>query len=552
MKVLLLTFNCSYIHPNLALRWLYVANKHQDDVIIKEYTIKDDIERVAQDILEINPDVIGLSVYIWNAEITKDLIRHVQKLKHFRIIVGGPEVSFNAKEWINEDIEAVLRGEGEISFWQAVRQEKEIEGIYTKDYISPCHYAKVDVAYLESLESPYYLEMDDAMRKNRYMYFETSRGCPYSCTYCLSSVDNSLRNFSLEYCFKQLEKLKENPCKQVKFLDRTFNSHPKRALELAEFIDDLDVPMSFEFEVALEFFTEDLLSFFEKSKPGRFRFEVGVQTFNPDTLKAIKRVQNVEKLAANVKRFSKAGLILHTDLIAGLPLEDYDSFKNSYNKLFSLHCTEIQLGILKLLRGTKMMEEVDNLVYNEIAPYEVISTKWVPKDKMDRIKQVAFMTDRVYNTGRLRATFDTLFDDGYDIFEYMADTKIGLDKLAKIQVFDYFNELYKVIKDDVPYAKELLLNDYYRLFNEKPKALFERPNNEIRKALFDKLIKEGYDEHELNQYGLLDYAYYNKTLVYQLVIYSKAHRLNRIEIYDLDFNLLKIKDYAEIKGVSQY
>ena len=552
MKVLLLTFNCSYIHPNLALRWLYVANQHRDDVIIKEYTIKDDIKQVAQDILEINPDVVGLSVYIWNAEIAKDLIRYVQALKHFRIIIGGPEVSFNAQEWIEEDIEAVIRGEGEITFWQAVNGEKEIEGIYTKDYISPCHYAKVDVAYLETLESPYYLEMDKDKRKNRYMYFETSRGCPYSCTYCLSSVDHSLRNFSLEYCFKQLDRLKTDPCKQVKFLDRTFNSHPKRALALATYINDMDLPMSFEIEVALEFFPEELLSFFEKSKPGRFRFEVGVQTFNPQTLKAIKRVQNVEKLARNVKRFTDVGLILHTDLIAGLPYEDYDSFKDSYNKLFALHSTEIQLGVLKLLRGTKMMEEVPNLTYNPIAPYEVISTKWVPKDKMDRIKKTAKITDSCYNNGRLRATFDTLFDDGYDIFEIMADMKDKLDNHEKLQLFDYFNDLYEVIKEEVPYAKELLLNDYYRLFNEKPKALFERPDAEVRKALFEKLVREGYDEHELNQYSLLDYGYYQKHKVYQLVVYSKNHRLNRIEIYDLDMNLLKIKDYDEIKGVSQY
>lgn len=539
MKVLLMTFNSSYIHPNLALRWLYVSRDKRHETIIKEYTLKDNIDKVIKEILDINPDVIGMSVYIWNSEITKELIRKLNSYKHFRILVGGPEVSYEYDEWLDEDIEGVLRGEGEISFWRAVNQESEIDGFISKTYESMVKYARVDIDYLESLESPYFLSFDDDNRANRYLYLETSRGCPYQCSYCLSSLDNKIRNFSLEYVFKQLDMLKTNKVKQVKFLDRTFNSHPSRALSIAKYINDMDVDMSFQFEVALEFFSEDLLNFFVNAKKDRFRFEVGVQTFNQDTLKAIHRVQNEERLSKNIKLFSDAGIVMHTDLIAGLPYEDYNSFKESFYKLFKLHSDEIQMGILKLLKGTLMKKEAfeHGVVANQLPPYEVISTKWINKHEMDRIKGVSKILDKTYNNGRLRNTFDLLEAQGYDIFEIMADLKMRLDKFEKLQLFDYFNELYEVLKIyDVKNSKAILLNDYYLLFKEKPKALFNRPNEEVRKALYRKLINEdNYDEHLLNQYSILDYAYDNK-VIYQLVTYSKDHKLDKIEKFDLEFN----------------
>ena len=543
MKVLLMTFNSSYIHPNLALRWLYVARDKQHETLIREYTLKDNLERVKKEIIEINPDVIGLSIYIWNTEISKELIHRLEASgHHYRYIVGGPEVSYEYEDWLEEPIQCVLRGEGEVTFWQAVNEEKNIDGYASKDYLSPVAYSRVDIEWLETLESPYFLAMDDAERKNRYLYLETSRGCPYRCAYCLSSLDNKVRNFSLDYVFKQLSMLPTHPVKQVKFLDRTFNSHPKRALEIAKYINDLDVDCSFQFEVALEFFSEDLLSFFETAKKDRFRFEVGVQTFNIDTLKAIDRNQNEERLARNIRRFAKNDIVMHTDLIAGLPYEDYNSFKQSFYKLFALNTSEIQMGILKLLKGTKMKDEAEDygIIYSEVPPYEVLETKWVTRPEMDRIKAVAKMIDKTYNNDRLKETFNTLYLLGYDIFEIMGTAKMNIDQLPQIQLFDYFNEVAKVLDDyEVPNGHALLLNDYYKLFNERPKPLFDRPEEDIRKQLFKKLISEGYDEHELNQYSILDYAYRNGQLIYQLVVYSKNHHLDRIEHFDLALNPIK-------------
>lgn len=539
-KVLLMTFNASYIHPNLALRWLFVARDKSHDVIIKEYTLKDNTSKVIDDIDNIKPDVIGISVYIWNSEKTKELIRAL-KPHQYRIILGGPEVSYEYEKWLLEDIEAIIKGEGEISFWQAVNRQENVLGLVTKDKYTDT-YGYTDIAYLEALESPYFLSMDDDNRANRYLYFESSRGCPYRCAYCLSSLDNRVRNFSIDYIKKQLKTLEEKTPKQVKFLDRTFNSNPERALEIASYINDLNVDTSFQFEVALEFFSPELLEFFANTKKGKFRFEVGVQSFNDETLKSIRRYQNADKLTANIRFLKQSDIVMHTDLIAGLPYEDYDSFKKSFFKLFSLKTDEIQMGILKLLKGTRLRSDCQKyaITYNELPPYEVLSTAWISKEEMDRIKLVAKVIDKTYNSKRLKETFDTLFMEACDIFEIMADYGLRLAKIEKIQVYDYFMALYKTLNEyGYKYASKLLLNDYYKQFKEKPKVLFERPSQKIRKAFYQYLINLGYDEHELNEYSVFDYAYKNHQTTYQLVTYSKDHRLKAIKYFDLNYKLIE-------------
>lgn len=543
-KVLLMTFNASYIHPNLALRWLYVARDKSHDVIIKEYTLKDNISKVIDDIESIKPDVIGMSVYIWNSEKTKELVRAL-KPHQYRIILGGPEVSYEYEKWLSENIEAIIKGEGEISFWQAVNRQENVLGLVTKNKDTDT-YGYTDIAYLETLESPYFLSMDDDSRANRYLYFESSRGCPYRCAYCLSSLDNRVRNFSIDYIKKQLKALEKKTPKQVKFLDRTFNSNPDRALEIASYINDLNVDTSFQFEVALEFFSPKLLEFFANTKKGKFRFEVGVQSFNDETLKSIRRYQNADKLTANIHFLKQNDIVMHTDLIAGLPYEDYDSFKNSFFKLFSLKTDEIQMGILKLLKGTSLRSDCQKyaITYNELPPYEVLSTAWISKEEMDRIKLVAKVIDKTYNSKRLKETFDILFIEGYDIFEIMADYGSRIVKIDKIQVYDYFMALYLTLEEfGYKDASRLILNDYYKQFKEKPKALFERPDQEIRKDFYRYLISLGYDEHELNEYSIFDHAYKNQKAIYQLVTYSNKHHLQSIRYFDLDFNLIDIIYY---------
>lgn len=530
MKVLLTTLNAKYIHTNLALRWLYVARDCSFETTIKEFTIRDDLMDVANKIMEVNPDILGLSIYIWNQEESKQLVEILHRFKPtLRIIIGGPEVSFEYKDWLKLPIEGILRGEGEKTFWQACRGESDIEGYVTKTYCSDIPYAKVDLGWLETLESPYFLAMDDDDRKNRYLYLETSRGCPYRCSYCLSSLDNQVRLFSQEYVLKQLSQLEKIQCKQVKFLDRTFNVKPERALQIAQYIEQCDVPFSFQFEVVLDTMSEELLQFFERSNKKRFRFEVGVQSFNEETLKAVNRSQNLAVLASNIKRLSQAGCILHVDLIGGLPYEDITSFGQSYTKLFACGASEIQVGILKLLKGTSLRKQASTYGFNyeEASPYTIEATKWLSYADVCLIEDVYHATEKLYNNGRLRSTLDTCFQKGFPIFEVMSKVGQRMRHFSgQPQVWDYFMMVFEVLKPyellDEKSLQALLNTDYMMNFKQTPKPLFkDELSKETIKKLMKQWIKAGvFTEQELYKYGKIKHGFHDDQVMIQVLIYS--------------------------------
>lgn len=383
-KTLLTTCNAKYIHKNLALRWIYTTCPNKEDVILKEYTIKDDSHRIIEDILSMQVEVVCFSCYIWNIEKTKEIIKELKKRQNdIHIFVGGPEVSFSSFELLEEGVDAICIGEGEESVWEYIQmletKPREIRGIYTKQFPNK-EYRKVDLAWLETFEDPYFLSMDTNDMGKRYLYLETSRGCPYGCTYCLSSTDRSVRMFSEDYVIKLLEQISKSDVKQVKFLDRTFNSNPQRALRIARYINEHCKNQIFQFEIVAETLSEDLLQFFcEEADVSRFRFEVGVQSFKEKTLASVGRIQNNARLVEVLHRLKQAGCILHVDLIAGLPYEGMQSFEQSFNTLFSLQAGEVQLGILKLLKGTKLrsQQEEFSFDYHEHAPYDVVSTAWL-------------------------------------------------------------------------------------------------------------------------------------------------------------------------------
>ncbi len=524
MKVALVALNASYIHPNLALRYLYVARIKDCEVKLFEYTIKDDLERISQAIKAFDPDYIGLSTYIWNAPLIKKL---VLMLEPYRIILGGPEVSYDFDEWLKLPIYGLIKGEGEVSFWQVIKGEKEVAGFYQKGHEPKISYAYTPLAYLESLESPYYLKMDELNKDKRYLYMETSRGCPFKCSYCLAGRDNRLRYFSLDHVKKELKKLEGISVKQVKLLDRTFNANPQRALELARFINELKVDFSFQFEVVLTTFDDTLLQFFmNEAKKERFRFEVGVQSYNPLTLEAIDRHQDCDMLDQKIKMMVKAGLILHTDLIAGLPYDTFASFKASFKRLFKLRSAEIQMGTLKLLKGTPLRTEYEKAGYlfESETPYEVVATPWLKKEELDQIKDVAYLLNRLYNSGLMRDSLDKLDELGFDVFELLLKGRAYLKRRKQVQIKDYFLSIYEQIKTLV-FAKGLLLSDYYRHFKERPAPLFERKDY---RYLYPVLIKQGLKEHELYEYSLIDVAYKNDELCLQLVLYNHKHELPTI------------------------
>ena len=546
MKVILVSVNCSYIHTALGIRWLYVARDLKHDTSVRDYTIRDSVDKIAGDLIAYHPDVVGLSVYIYNADIMKELVVKLHEMDSgLRIIIGGPEVSYEYSDWLELPVEAVLRGEAEVSFWQAVNGEnpEKISGYASREYISDISYAMADLSYLETLESPFFLEMDDTQRKNKYLYLETSRGCPFTCSYCLSSLEKNIRLFSDDYVFSQLKQLETNECKQIKFLDRTFNVNPERALKLARFIDELKVDNSFEFEVMIEYLSEDMLDFFEDVKPGRYRFEVGVQSFNDRTLKAVRRYQNAEKLKKNIRRLAEHGNVVHTDLIAGLPYEDYESFRDSFNKLYSLKSTEMQIGILKLLKGTQLKAESEEYGIRVTAevPYTTYETRWLSREDLINITHLYHATEKLYNTGRLRYTLDYLFDDGQDVFDIMVEIGRKIDNhSSNIQLKDFFIYSYEVIRDLCEYSEEkvkyLLMVDYYRLFKVKPTNIFRLTvDRDLCVEIFE---RSGIDRNTLENYGVVQYGYHGDDYIYQLIVYSNENKKPEIIWFNKDLSRL--------------
>lgn len=539
MKVLLTTLNAKYIHKNLALRWLYVAAKERKDVFLKEFVIKDQPERIVNQILDYNCEVVAFSVYIWNIEQTKEVIRLLkEKNKNIHVIVGGPEVSYDSYELINEGVDAISLGEGEISFWNYIEMLEsndtyEVKGIYTNAYPNT-EYQKMDLRYNESLENPYFLEMDEKDMGKRYFYFETSRGCPYGCTYCLSSADRMVRMFSEEYVLNILEKVANSNIRQVKFLDRTFNANPQRALRIARYINEHCLNQIFQFEVVAETLSDELLDFFTKeADPNRFRFEIGVQSFNCETLKAVGRLQNNERLREVIARMKSANLTMHVDLIAGLPYEDKQSFQKSFDTLFALEASEVQLGVLKLLKGTKLRKEVDlyEFKYDEKAPYTIQSTSWLSTDELKAIENCASAVEKYWNSGKCQTLLKTYLTKGWyqSPFQMFMDLGVELSKLKRpYALHDLFDTCRLIVSNqDSKLVDAIVLTNYYALSKQKPKRFtpYYVSQDEKKELLMLAVEKEIEKKETLFHYGNIDLAYKDGIIGYQLIVYNSNQTL---------------------------
>ena len=531
MKVLLCAFNAKYIHKALALRWLYVSKPDGIDAEIMEFIIKDDLVKCAEKALAKNPDVISISTYIWSADVIKKWIVILKEMKpELRIFVGGPEVSYEYEQWLKLPIEAVLRGEGEKILWQACLKEEKIDGYASLDVVSDVSYAKVDLKWLESLESPYFLDEDLKDSAHRYFYFETSRGCPYRCSYCLSSLDDEVRFFSREYIEKQLTRLKEVPVKQVKFLDRTFNANPKFSLWIARLIEDLNLDTSFQFEIVADRLNEEMMNFLvHEAKISRYRFEAGVQSFNEKTLKAVGRIQNNPKMKEVLRSLSDLGYIIHADLIAGLPYEGYDSFKDSYNQLFDTQVDEIQLGILKLLKGTKIKEESmgEGFCSDERPPYDIKATPWLSFEEMDKITGAYHATEKLYNSGRFKQSIRTFLQLGLidNAFDFMV---LCGQKMKQLKEPYQLTDLYLMVKEaagECELVECILLNDYMMQFKQRPPKIFALQNLPERKQMIQLMVeKHGFDEDMLSHYTSCCAGFYQGRKAVQMLIYNAQHQ----------------------------
>ncbi len=439
-KFLLVAINSKYIHSNLAVYCLKAATAYSDKVYIREFTINNQLEDILKNIYLEKPDVIGISCYIWNINYVKELLPELNKLlPGVKIWLGGPEVSYNTEEYAGryENVAGVIKGEGEAVFKELMdcymegRKEDipSIPGITTvsdgKIIDNPCTL----VYDMSDSVMPYYAagyKEDDY--KNKIIYYESSRGCPFSCSYCLSSVDKHLRFRNTELVLTDLKVFLDNKVALVKFVDRTFNCNREHSRKILRFIRDNDNGItSFHFEIAADILEDEDIRIMNSLRPGLIQLEIGVQSTNQDTIKAIHRVMNLDKLRNNVAAIRKCRNIhMHLDLIAGLPYEDINSFRKSFNDIYDMKPDNLQLGFLKLLHGSLMREEKDKygIVARDIPPYEVLYTKYLSYDDILKLKQVEKVLDMYYNSNMFVLSVRYLsgsFDDSFAMYELLSE-----------------------------------------------------------------------------------------------------------------------------------
>ncbi len=506
MKILLVACNAKYIHSNLAVYDLQAyASDYADHIVLKEYTINQQKDDIMRDIYLEHPDVVCVSCYIWNLSFVKELMADLIKiLPGADFWAGGPEVSYDAEKFLTENSEfkGVMVGEGEETF-------KELAGYYVeknpqnlKDMTGICYRDGDQIIHngwrqIMDLSSIPFIYKDLSEFKNRIIYYESSRGCPFSCSYCLSSIDKKLRFRDTETVKKELQFFIDNKVPQVKFVDRTFNCKHDHAMAIWKYINEHDNGVTnFHFEISADLLREEELQEMSTMRPGLIQLEIGVQSTNLDTIKAIHRTMDFEKLKGIVDRIHSFGNIhQHLDLIAGLPYEDYDSFRHSFNDVYALKPQQLQLGFLKVLKGSHMMEMCKEygIVYKTQEPYEVLSTKWLDYDHVLKLKTVENMVEVYYNSGQFQNTLEYLenfFPDAFSIYERLGNFYMekGYGDISHTRMRRY--EILLEFLEDVPeismdQVKDQMVYDLYLRENLKSRPGFARDQKPFERQIWD-------------------------------------------------------------------
>ena len=506
MKILLVACNAKYIHSNLAVYDLQAyASDYADHIVLKEYTINQQKDDIMRDIYLEHPDVVCVSCYIWNLSFVKELMADLIKiLPGADFWAGGPEVSYDAEKFLaeNSEFKGVMVGEGEETF-------KELAGYYVeknpqdlKDMTGICYRDKDQIIHngwrqIMDLSSIPFIYKDLSEFKNRIIYYESSRGCPFSCSYCLSSIDKKLRFRDTETVKKELQFFIDNKVPQVKFVDRTFNCKHDHAMAIWKYINEHDNGVTnFHFEISADLLREEELQEMSTMRPGLIQLEIGVQSTNPDTIKAIHRTMDFEKLKGIVDRIhSFENIHQHLDLIAGLPYEDYDSFRHSFNDVYALKPQQLQLGFLKVLKGSHMMEMCKEygIVYKTQEPYEVLSTKWLDYDHVLKLKTVENMVEVYYNSGQFQNTLEYLenfFPDAFSIYERLGSFYMekGYGDVSHTRMRRY--EILLEFLEDVPeismdQVKDQMVYDLYLRENLKSRPGFARDQKPFERQIWD-------------------------------------------------------------------
>ena len=506
MKILLVACNAKYIHSNLAVYDLQAyASDYADHIVLKEYTINQQKDDIMRDIYLEHPEVVCVSCYIWNLSFVKELMADLIKiLPGADFWAGGPEVSYDAEKFLTENSEfkGVMVGEGEETFKELARYYVEKNPQDLKDMTGICYRDGDQIIHngwrqIMDLSSIPFIYKDLSEFKNRIIYYESSRGCPFSCSYCLSSIDKKLRFRDTETVKKELQFFIDNKVPQVKFVDRTFNCKHDHAMAIWKYINEHDNGVTnFHFEISADLLREEELQEMSTMRPGLIQLEIGVQSTNPDTIKAIHRTMDFEKLKGIVDRIHSFGNIhQHLDLIAGLPYEDYDSFRHSFNDVYALKPQQLQLGFLKVLKGSHMMEMCREygIVYKTQEPYEVLSTKWLDYDHVLKLKTVENMVEVYYNSGQFQNTLEYLenfFQDAFSIYERLGSFYMekGYGDVSHTRMRRY--EILLEFLEDVPeismdQVKDQMVYDLYLRENLKSRPGFARDQKPFERQVWD-------------------------------------------------------------------
>lgn len=533
MKLLLAAVNAKYIHTSLAVRLLYLACRDRHNASFAEYTVKDSPERIEEDLLRRGCRVIGFSCYIWNITLIEQLVRQIKAASPETIILlGGPEVTYDPEHFLQScPADFVIQGEGEeilptlLDCLEAGEAPAEISlpGVSRPGRIAP-EVLQCSLPYVESLGSPYTLPEDEADKGKRVLYFESSRGCPYRCRYCLSSLEEGMRYFGREYLERELADVCRSGAKTVKFLDRSFCARPDHAIAVLKTIFDHAAPgMQFQFEINADTMPERVLNYvIENAPPGLLRFEVGVQSTYEPANRAVGRIQDFEKLSRTVRALQESGKFdLHLDLIAGLPFETFERFAQTFDEVFDFHGKELQLGFLKLLRGTELRSEAEKYGFEYCAqpPYELMESTWMSAEELKKLRLAAEMLERYGNSGRFPTVLPAIWKTEPSPFRFF----LRLGEYYREKGFPesgyQVHELFECLDTFTGghYHTELM-QDYFPLFRVRPKRWYEPSLMGAEKKRVLNAISR--------QYGLSPELLFRYTVIeqlsdrYMLVIYK--------------------------------
>ena len=548
MKVLLMAVNAKYIHSNLAVYSLRAyAGMYREQIEIAEYTINHQKEHILMDLYKRKPDVLAVSCYIWNIDMVKDILKELRKiLPHVKIWLGGPEVSYETERFLREEpyIDGIMIGEGEETFLKLMEHYQEdsiqLEEIKCIQYRSSakkgiCHedmekiYGTYQIGSVDfrALPFPY----DDISRfQNKIIYYETSRGCPYSCSYCLSSIEKGVRFRDMDLVKKELKLFLDNCIRQVKLVDRTFNCNRKRAMEIWQFLKDNDNGVTnFHFEISADLLDEEEIAFLHTLREGLVQFEIGVQSTNPKTIEAIHRSMNLEKLEKAVSGIREARNIhQHLDLIAGLPFEDIASFRKSFADVYRMKPDQLQLGFLKVLKGSKMYEEQEEhgIVYQGKTPYEVLYTEWLSYADVLTLKKVEDMVEVYYNSTQFVNAIGFLehfYENPYDLYLELGNyyEENGLlyqshTRMARYEILLDFVKKYFADKEKV--FREILVYDLYLRENLKSRPSYAE-NQDKDKDVY----REFYRTPEMIEKYLPEYKEYQPKQIARMTHLEHFH-----------------------------